>query len=98
MASEDNAENNAQAEQQEQNKKAYWSANIKLLSILMVIWFIISFGAGIIFRPFLDQYMLGGYPLGFWFAQQGAIYGFILLILVYIIRMRKIERQYDLDD
>jgi len=98
MASEDNAEDEAQAERQEQNKKAYWSANIKLLSILMAIWFIISFGAGIIFRPFLDQYMLGGYPLGFWFAQQGSIYGFILLILVYIIRMRKIERQYDLDD
>lgn len=98
MASEDNAEDEAQAEQQEQNKKAYWSANIKLLSILMSIWFIISFGAGIIFRPFLDQFMLGGYPLGFWFAQQGSIYGFILLILVYIIRMRKIERQYDLDD
>lgn len=98
MASEDNAEDQAQAEQLEQNKKAYWSANIKLLSILMAIWFIISFGAGIIFRPFLDQFMLGGYPLGFWFAQQGSIYGFILLILVYIIRMRKIERQYDLDD
>ena len=98
MASEDNAEDQAQAEQQEHNKKAYWSANIKLLSILMAIWFIISFGAGIIFRPFLDQFMLGGYPLGFWFAQQGSIYGFILLILVYIIRMRKIERQYDLDD
>jgi hypothetical protein len=55
MASEDNAEDEAQAEQQEHNKKAYWSANIKLLSILMAIWFIISFGAGIIFRPFLDQ-------------------------------------------
>ena len=94
MASEETAQTDAQ----EQNKKAYWSANIKLLSILMTIWFVISFGAGIIFRPFLDQFMLGGYPLGFWFAQQGSIYGFILLILVYIIRMRKIERQYDLDD
>ena len=69
-----------------------------MLCILMTIWFVISFGAGILFRPFLDQFMLGGYPLGFWFAQQGSIYGFILLIVYYTIKMRKIERKYDLDD
>ncbi len=80
------------------NQRAYWSANIRLLSILMSIWFAISFGAGILFRPFLDQYMIGGYPLGFWFAQQGSIYGFIILIIIYAVRMRKIERKYDLDD
>ncbi len=79
-------------------EKAYWSQNIRLLWTLMMIWFVVSFGAGILFRDFLDQFAIGGYPLGFWFAQQGAIYFFILLIIVYSIRMKRIERQYDLDD
>ena len=80
------------------NEKAYWSQNIRLLWTLMTIWFVVSFGAGIIFRDFLDQFAIGGYPLGFWFAQQGAIYFFILLIVFYSVRMKQIERQYDLDD
>ncbi|ASK89576.1 DUF4212 domain-containing protein [Sphingorhabdus sp. SMR4y] len=79
-------------------EKAYWAQNIRLLWTLMTIWFVVSFGAGILFRDFLDQFALGGYPLGFWFAQQGAIYFFILLIVFYSIRMKQIERQYDLDD
>ena len=79
-------------------EKAYWSQNIRLLGTLMTIWFVVSFGAGIIFRDFLDQFAIGGYPLGFWFAQQGAIYFFILLIAIYNVRMIRIERQYDLDD
>ncbi len=81
-----------------ETEKAYWSQNIRLLWTLMTIWFVVSFGAGIIFRDFLDQFSIGGYPLGFWFAQQGAIYFFILLIVFYSIRMKRIERQYDLDD
>ena len=80
------------------NEQAYWSQNIRLLWTLMSIWFVVSFGAGILFRDFLDQFALGGYPLGFWFAQQGAIYFFILLIFFYSVRMKQIERQYDLDD
>ncbi|MEO9634117.1 MAG: DUF4212 domain-containing protein [Parasphingorhabdus sp.] len=81
-----------------ENEKAYWSQNIRLLWTLMTIWFVVSFGAGILFREFLDQFAIGGYPLGFWFAQQGAIYFFILLIIFYSVRMKQIERQYDLDD
>ncbi len=77
---------------------AYWKENIRLLVTLMSIWFVCSFGAGILFRDFLDQFMLGGYPLGFWFAQQGSIYIFIGLIFYYVVKMRKIERKYDLDD
>ncbi len=77
---------------------AYWRENIRLLVTLMVIWFACSFGAGILFRDFLDQFSIGGYPLGFWFAQQGSIYIFIALIFVYVVRMRQIERKYDLDD
>lgn len=77
---------------------AYWRENIRLLVSLMAIWFACSFGAGILFRDVLDRFMLGGYPLGFWFAQQGSIYIFIALIFFYVFRMRQIERKYDLDD
>lgn len=77
---------------------AYWKANIRLLATLMAIWFVVSFGAGILFRPFLDQFMIGGFPLGFWFAQQGSIYVFIVLIFYYARKMKKIEREFDLDD
>lgn len=80
------------------NENAYWRENIRLLFVLMSIWFAVSFGAGILFREWLDQFSLGGYPLGFWFAQQGAIYVFMLLILYYVVKMRSIERKYDLDD
>lgn len=76
----------------------YWRANIRLLSVLMSIWFMCSFGAGILFREFLDRFSIGGYPLGFWFAQQGSIYIFLLLIVVYVVLMRRIERKYGLDD
>ena len=64
----------------------------------MTIWFAVSFGAGILFRDFLDQWSLGGYPLGFWFAQQGSIYVFILLIVIYVRRIRGIEKRFGLDD
>ena len=77
---------------------AYWRENIRLLVGLMTIWFACSYGAGILFRDFLDQFSLGGYPLGFWFAQQGSIYIFIALICFYVVRMKQIERKYDLDD
>lgn len=77
---------------------AYWRENIRLLVVLMTIWFVCSFGAGILFRDFLDQFMLGGYPLGFWFAQQGSIYVFIGLIIFYSWKIHRIEQRYNLDD
>lgn len=80
------------------SENAYWHENIRLLIVLMSIWFACSFGAGILFRDFLDQFSLGGYPLGFWFAQQGSIFIFIALIVTYVFRMKQIERKYDLDD
>ena len=77
---------------------AYWKANIRLLTTLMAIWFAVSFGFGILLRDFLDQFMIGGFPLGFWFAQQGSIFVFIVLIFYYAWKMKKIEREFDLDD
>ncbi len=79
-------------------RRAYWRANIRLLAVLMSIWFAVSFGAGILFRDFLDQFSIGGYPLGFWFAQQGSIYVFLILIAIYVVAMHRIERKFDLDD
>ena len=86
------------SEETSETEGAYWRENIRLLVGLMAIWFVSSFGAGILFREFLDQFSLGGYPLGFWFAQQGSIYIFIALIFFYVVRMKQIERKYDLDD
>lgn len=94
-SAEDSSE---EMETKNSNQGAYWRENIRLLLGLMAIWFACSFGAGILFRDFLDRFMLGGYPLGFWFAQQGSIYIFIALIFIYVWRMRAIERKYDLDD
>ena len=73
--------------------KEYWKANIRLLIILLSIWFMIWFGFGIILSDFLDQFSIGGFKLGFWFAQQGSIYGFVILIFVYVFVMHRLEKK-----
>lgn len=78
----------------EKKLEAYWRANISLMLKLLAIWALVSFGCGILFRPFLDLVSIGGAPLGFWFAQQGAIYVFLILIFVYIRAMAKLERKF----
>ena len=74
--------------------KDYWRANLKILMILLSIWFMVSFGFGIIFSDFLDQYQIGGFKLGFWFAQQGSIYLFVVLIFIYVHLMNKLDKKY----
>tara|TARA_X000000950_G_scaffold185091_1_gene224224 strand:+ start:41524 stop:41769 length:246 start_codon:yes stop_codon:yes gene_type:complete len=74
--------------------KGYWSATVKLTISLLVIWFAVSYGAGVLLRDVLDNVSIGGAPLGFWFAQQGAIYVFVALIFYYCFAMNKIERKY----
>jgi putative solute:sodium symporter small subunit len=83
------------ASNQEQAAMAYWKENVRLLITLLIIWFAVSFGLGIILAPLLNNIMIAGYPLGFWFAQQGAIYTFIVLIFVYVFRMNALDRKYD---
>ena len=75
-------------------KQNYWRSNLKILSILLSIWFIVSFGFGIIWSDFLDQFQIGGFKLGFWFAQQGSNYFFVLLIFIYIYLMNKLDKKY----
>ena len=76
------------------DKAAYWRATKRLTLSLLAIWFAASYGAGILFRDFLDQFSMGGAPLGFWFAQNGAIYVFLVLIVVYCIQMTRLETRY----
>ena len=82
----------------EGDQKAYWKENLSLLFKLLAVWFVVSFGAGIIFVETLNQIQFFGFKLGFWFSQQGSIYVFVVLIFVYINRMKKIERMVDQDE
>jgi putative solute:sodium symporter small subunit len=81
-----------------ENRAAYWSATLRLLVTLLVIWFLVSFGFGILLAEPLNGISIGGYKLGFWFAQQGSIYIFLLLILVYVLRMNRIDQQFDVHE
>ena len=76
------------------NKKTYWSENIILITKCLVIWFIVSYGFSIIFVEYLNNIRLGGYKLGFWFAQQGSIYTFVLLIFYYVYEIGRIDKRY----
>ena len=69
----------------------YWKTNLKYLSILLSIWFLVSFGFGILFVDFMNQFQIGGFKLGFWFAQQGSIYVFVVLIFLYVFLMNRLD-------
>lgn len=81
-------------------KKAtdYWKANVRLLTGILVVWFIVSYVFGIILVEPLNNIHIGGYKLGFWFAQQGSIYVFVVLIFFYVWRMNKMDRDYDVHE
>jgi len=78
----------------EQDASAYWKENLSLMVKLMVVWFVVSFGCGILLVDVLNTIPLGGYKLGFWFAQQGSIYTFVVLIFIYSRRMAALDRKY----
>ena len=81
-----------------ERRKAYWRANLRILAILMSIWFTVSFGCGILFVDQLNQIKLGGFQLGFWMAQQGSIYVFLVLIFVYVRFMNKLDRKFKFEE
>ena len=81
-----------------ENRKAYWRANLRLTAIMLAVWFTISYLAGIVFVEQLNTIRIGGYKLGFWFAQQGSMYGFVVIIFVYAHLMAKIDRKFGVHD
>ena len=82
----------------ENSGQAYWKANLKLIALCLVIWFVVSYLFGILLVDQLNAISIGGYQLGFWFAQQGSIYVFVVLIFFYAFRMNKIDRQFDVHE
>ena len=76
----------------------YWKLNLKYLGVLLSIWFIVSFLFGIVFAESLNQFKLAGFPLGFWFAHQGSIYTFVILIFIYVILMNNLDKKFDVDE
>lgn len=76
----------------------YWKKNLQYLGGLLVVWFLVSYGAGILWVDQLNTIRIGGFQLGFWFAQQGAIYFFLVLILVYVILMNRLDRSFTTDE
>ncbi len=77
-----------------EDRRAYWRANVRLITVLLSIWAIVSYGCGILFVEQLNRFHIGKLPLGFWFAQQGAIYVFVVLIFVYAWAMDRLDRKY----
>ena len=82
----------------QERRKAYWRANLRILAILMSIWFTVSFGCGILFVDQLNQIKLAGFRFGFWMAQQGSIYVFLVLIFVYVRFMNKLDRKFRFEE
>jgi putative solute:sodium symporter small subunit len=81
----------------ESKSKAYWKENIRYLFILLAVWFLVSFVVGIILKDVLNDFRLGGFKLGFWFAQQGSMYVFVILIFIYVRLMNKLDKKYGYD-
>lgn len=78
--------------------EAYWKATLTLIAQVLAVWFFVSFGCGILFADALNSMSLGGYPLGFWFAQQGSMYVFVILIFVYKHLMGKLDEKFDVHE
>lgn len=83
---------------EQKSGQAYWKANLKLIGLCLAIWFVVSYVFGILLVDTLNQVSIGGYELGFWFAQQGSIYVFVVLIFFYAWRMNKLDREFDVHE
>jgi putative solute:sodium symporter small subunit len=80
------------------SQHAYWRATLRLVTFCLTVWFLVSFVCGILLVDVLNRFHFGGFPLGFWIAQQGSIYVFLLLIVFYVWRMRRIDRDHGVDE
>jgi len=74
--------------------RRYWRSNVKIMSVLLAIWAVVGLGCGVLWADWLNQYSLGGFPLGFWFAQQGSIVVFVVLILIYCILLNRLDKKH----
>ncbi len=83
---------------QRSNRHAYWRANLRVVASCLAVWFVCSYGFGILFVEPLNTIRIGGFKLGFWFAQQGSIYVFVLLIFYYAWRMNRLDREFDVHE
>ena len=81
-----------------QSSNAYWQANLRIIWVCLIIWALVSYGFGIILRPLISTFKIGGADLGFWFAQQGSILVFIVLIIWYAARMNRLDREHGVDE
>jgi len=79
-------------------RQRYWRKNLRYLGVLLAVWFVVSFGCGILFVDELDAIRIGGFKLGFWFAQQGAIYVFVVLIFTYVFLMNRLDKKFKVDE
>ncbi len=84
--------------QSNERRSAYWRHNLRYLLVLLSIWFGVSYGAGILFVDALDRTRIGGFKLGFWFAQQGSILVFVALIVAYVILMNRLDRKFEVSE
>jgi putative solute:sodium symporter small subunit len=82
----------------EEQAKEYWRRNVSLMVRCLVIWFVVSYGCGILLVDVLNQVQIGGYKLGFWFAQQGSIYVFVILIFYYARKMGQLDREFNVEE
>jgi putative solute:sodium symporter small subunit len=76
----------------------YWKRHLRIIATLLIIWFVVSFGFGILLADWLDQFRVAGFGLGFWFAQQGSMYVFVAIIFVYVWLSNRLDREFDVDE
>ena len=81
-----------------EKQQEYWRENLRYLVILLTIWFLVSFGAGILFKDALNEFTMGGFKVGFWFAQQGSMVVFVFLIFAYVFLMNRLDKKYQYDE
>ncbi len=84
--------------QRAEDRRKYWRRNLLYVEILLAVWFLVSLGCGVLFVDQLDRFRIGGFPLGFWFAQQGAMYAFVAIIFVYVFLMNRLDRRFGVSD
>ena len=87
----------ADPDSSQQRRRDYWRENLRIMAWLLAVWFLVSYGCGILFVDALNKISLGGFKFGFWMAQQGSIYVFVVLIFVYVRLMNKLDQKYGFD-